>query len=409
MNTNPQSPKLSQGETSLRILTPPLRLTLLTALGLSVIGVTWSFVARVPMQTRGTAILIPASGVSGIYAQTSGTLLISDPRKEQPEWVASARGFLSNPLNNSDDSTLLSLAGRISSEKTDDTLLLDPGVVNNVDVAWMISKGFLIARINDPELIAKVKQNYQNYLSARTSNEQMIQQQVNQIRIYKSELDAQTEFLNGMMSLRAKQYVSQSSVLQQQATIANLKNQINTVRSQILQTRQDTNNKRSLLVSALTEYISDAMYFSPIDGSLDAVLSQTFNFIQTGSQIAIVSRSSIRKPTTIPVVFSNKDAATVRKGQKVYLQLLSLNSANDNSRLVGTIDMMDSFPSDSDSLKNIVGSKGLSNLLTSQYVSPTAGVIKLDRDEKGEYVYTIPQNTTEKKRYYSLRIRSKLL
>jgi hypothetical protein len=65
---------------------------------------------------------------------------------------------------------------------------------------------------------------------------------------------------------------------------------------------------------------------------------------------------------------------------------------------VGTIDMMDSFPSDSDSLKNIVGSKGLSNLLTSQYVSPTAGVIKLDRDEKGEYVYTIPQNTTEKQK-----------
>ena len=53
---------------------------------------------------------------------------------------------------------------------------------------------------------------------------------------------------------------------------------------------------------------------------------------------------------------------------------------------------METFPSDNESLKNIVGSKAIADLLMSQYVSPTAGVISLDKDKNGNYVTSIPND-----------------
>jgi len=383
--------KVAEGS-SLRILTPPLRITLFTIIFLSIAGFIWAFFAKIPLQTRGTAIFLPSSGVSSVYAQTSGTLILYDPREIQPQWISLAALLpkISNVINN--EAVLLEVAKKIILNNSADDRIYDTTIINNVNSSWVIKKNYLIARILDPGLISAINKSLQDYITTKSLNSRKANKLRSQVATYQYELAAQSEYLKGMQSLRLKQFVSQATILQQQATIANLKNQINGVQAQILQTRQDTYNKLTELYSSVIEYVAKAMYFSDRSARLDTVVSQTFNYIQIGGQIAITSLSGVRKPSTIPIVFSNKDAATVRQGQKVYLQLISQNSSNTNSRLVGTIKIMETFPSDNESLKNIVGSKPIADLLMSQYVSPTAGVISLDKDKNGNYVTSIPND-----------------
>lgn len=378
---------------SLKILTPPLRLSLFTAFVLSLSGLAWSFLARIPMQTRGTAVFVPATGLSAIYAETSGTLILYDPRKSAPSWVPLARGLLRSTQLDRFDHDLITVAQNLTNTGVG-PILTDPALINSVTNTFAIPQGYLIARIIDPVMLAKVKQSLEDYQVTKHNNSMKSRVLNSQIQTYSSELSAQSNYLTGMLTLRSRQFVSESTILQQQATIANLKNQINTVRAQLLQNASDTDQKLTALYSSVVEYVAKGMYFAETDGWLNTVLSQTYNYIPSGSQIAITSPFGLKNPDTIPVVFSNKDAATVRAGQKASLQLITLDTISDNTRLVGRVSMMNTFPSDSDSLKAIVGSKPMADLLTSQYVSPTAGMIKLDRDRDGNYVTTIPDKTS---------------
>ena len=396
-NDFPTNKNRAEGS-SLRILTPPLRLTLFTIIFLSISGIVWSFFAKIPLQTRGTAIFLPASGISAVHAQASGILIVYDPRETERQWVRSARLLITDINISNNEAVLLEVAkGIIARNVPKRGRLIDQYDVNNVDASFKIKKDYLIARVLDPSLMSGINKSLENYTTTKAINFLTISKLKNQVTTYGYELAAQLEYLKGMQSLRSKQFVSQATILQQQATIANLKNQINGVQAQILQRSQDTYNTRTELYRSVIEYIEKAMYFSVQSGVLDSLVGQTFNYVQPGSPIAITSFTGLRSPSSIPVVFSNKEAATVKNGQKVFLQLVSLNSLNNNSRLVGTITMMSTFPSNSDSLSNIVGSKPIADLIMSQYISPTTGVISLDKDTNGNYVTNIPSDESFQK------------
>lgn len=396
-NDFPTNKNRAEGS-SLRILTPPLRLTLFTIIFLSISGIVWSFFAKIPLQTRGTAIFLPASGISAVHAQASGILIVYDPRETERQWVRSARLLITDINISNNEAVLLEVAkGIIARNVPKRGRLIDQYDVNNVDSTFKIKKDYLIARVLDPSLMSGINKSLENYTTTKAINFLTISKLKNQVTTYGYELAAQLEYLKGMQSLRSKQFVSQATILQQQATIANLKNQINGVQAQILQRSQDTYNTRTELYRSVIEYIEKAMYFSVQSGVLDSLVGQTFNYVQPGSPIAITSFTGLRSPSSIPVVFSNKEAATVKNGQKVFLQLVSLNSLNNNSRLVGTITMMSTFPSNSDSLSNIVGSKPIADLIMSQYISPTTGVISLDKDTNGNYVTNIPSDESFQK------------
>lgn len=396
-NDFPTNKNRAEGS-SLRILTPPLRLTLFTIILLSISAIVWSFFAKIPLQTRGTAIFLPASGITAVNAQATGTLIIYDPRGTERQWVRLARLLIRDINISKSEAILLEVAKAIIARDVyGSNRLFDQSVINSVDAAFMIKKDYLIARVLDPSLMSGINKSLEAFTTTKASNSLTISKLKNQVTTYGYELKAQLEYLKGMQSLRSKQFVSQATILQQQATIANLKNQINGVQAQILQRSQDTYNTRTELYRAVIEYIEKAMYFSNASGELGTLVSQTFNYVQLGSPIAITSSTGLRSPSSIPVVFSNKDAATVKPGQKVFLQLVSLNSLNNNSRLVGTITMMSTFPSNSDSLSNIVGSKPIADLIMSQYISPTTGVISLDKDKNGNYVTNIPSDQSFQK------------
>lgn len=387
-------------EKPLKILSPPLKATLATAAGLVVLGVGWSIMARIPIQTRGTAIFVPATSVRAVNSETDGTLYIYDPRREQARWIRNAKKVFDGEARKVTPEEILEIANHLAENVVDRDLLHDPAVINNADNVWPVKEGYLIARIRNAGIHSQLKKNLKDYLSGKRSNELKLKQLGQQREIYIEQLRAQKRYLAGMKELQKKDYVSQSTILQQESKVASLENEKSTVEGNILSTRQNTEEKLNAVYSSVIEYISKGMYFTESKEFVNTVLSQTYNYITQGGQIAITSGSGLKNPNEIPIVFSNKDAASIENGMKVFLELITADAGASSSRIVGYMSSMNTFPSDKEKIANMIGSKGIAELIESQYTAPTLGTVRLLRKKDGTYKLTIP---TSSKRFENIR------
>jgi len=400
MTTAEEGNKAEEFEKPLKILSPPLKATLGTAAGLTLLGLGWSVLAKIPIQTRGTAVFVPATSVRAVYAETSGVLFLYDPRELQDKWIKNAKKLFDGKVNEVSTEEIIEIAKVLAEDVPDKSLLLNPAVVNNANQDWRMEKGYLIARIRNSGVHSRLKKDLKDYLSATSSNGLKKKQLERQYAIYSEQLSGEAKYLKGMKELEKKNYVSQSTILQQESKISGLESDKSTVQGKILETEQDTEQKLNALYSSVIESISKGMYFSERSGYLNAVVSQTFNYVSEAEQLAITSTSRLAKPDEIPIVFSNKDAASVEDGMKVFLELITADSGAVSSRLVGHISSMNTFPSDKNKIQNMIGSKGIAELIESQYTAPTLGTVKLDRAKGGEYKLTIP---TSSKRFENIR------
>ena len=392
------SPNTSEQQ-SLRLLTPPLRISIFLALGLSVVGLIWACVAEIPIRTRGTAVFLPANGVRGLFSQTSGRLYLYD-FEDQNDWIKTAHSVRNSANVRNQEAKILYLSQKLLDDIPNNHLLADVQKINYFRSELSVRKGTLLARILNPTLRASLEQNLQDYLNTKESALEIIKEYQRQIEIYKDELLSQEKYLSGMIELRKKQYASEATILQQQATISNLKSQISSTLSQIATTKQSINSKYNALFAALSEILNKTMYFSSEDIYIDTYLRQSRDFIGEATQFGIVMNVPPRNPTSIPVFFSNKNAAVVNPGQKALLRLIAQeeqDQSTSSNGLLGEITTMDSFPSAKDMITNLVGSEGIADLISKQYTSPTRGTIKIEKDMKNRYVWASGFNPIELK------------
>ena len=390
----------SSEQKSLRLLTPPLRLSIVFAAALSAVGLIWASVAQIPIRTRGTAVFLPASGVRGIFSQTSGRLYLYDFIEDQKDWINLAHSVKNGDDVRFDESKVIFLSQKLLEDIPNDDLLADVQKINYFRNEFSVKKGTLLARIRNPSLKSSLDQNLQDYMITKSSASEVIKEYQRQIEIYQEELVAQQKYLEGMMDLRQKQYVSEATILQQQATISSLKSKISTTNGQIATTRQSIVSKYNQLFSALSEVLNKSMYFASENLFIDTYLRQTRDFVSESEQFGIVMNSPPRSPVTIPIFFSNKNAAVVNPGQKALLRLVAQEEQDQSTStngLLGEISSMDSYPSSQNTITNLVGSEGVSALISKQYVSPTRGSVKLERDRKGRYLWSSGFMATELK------------
>tara|TARA_B100000482_G_scaffold108867_1_gene78588 strand:+ start:3547 stop:4863 length:1317 start_codon:yes stop_codon:yes gene_type:complete len=390
----------SSEQKSLRLLTPPLRLSIILAAALSAVGLLWASVAQIPIRTRGTAVFLPASGVRGIFTQTSGRLYLYDFIENQQDWIRLAHSVRNGDDVRFDESKIIFLSKKLLEDIPDDDILADVQQINYFRNEFSVKKGILLARIDNPSLRATLDQNLQDYLITKSSALEVINEYQRQISIYREELIAQQKYLDGMMDLRQKQYASEATVLQQQATISSLKSKISTTNGQIATTRQSITSKYNELFSALSEVLNKSMYFATENLYIDTYLRQTRDFVAQAEQFGIVMNSPPRNPSTIPIFFSNKNAAVVNPGQKALLRLVAQEEQDQTTStngLLGEISSMDSYPSSKNTITNLVGSEGVAALISNQYISPTRGSIQLQQDKKGRYLWSSGFMPTELK------------
>jgi hypothetical protein len=385
---------------SLRLLTPPLRLSIVLAIGLTVVGLIWSCLAEISIRTRGTAVFLPANGVRRIISQTSGQLYLYDFKNDQKSWLKLAHSVLNGDNVRKQESKIIFLAQKMLVDIPKEDLLTNVQKINYFQNHASVAEGTLLARIINPSLRSALDQNLQDYLNTKNSSMEVIREYKSQINIYKNELASQEKYLAGMRELRKKQYASEAAVLQQQSTISNLQSQISTTLGQIANTRQGINSKYNALFASLIENLNKSMYFAAEDIYVDTYLRQTREFIPESTQFGIVMSVHPDKPTTIPVFFSNKNAAVVSPGQNVLLRVIAQEDQDQSTStngIIGMIKTMDSYPSTKDTITSLVGSEAIASLITSQYTSPTSGSIELKKDNQNKYVWSSGFNTTELK------------
>ena len=90
------------------LLTPPLRATLILGILIALSGGAWATLARIPVNVRGTGVLLPVSTINSSKSNINGTAIYMFNRPVK-NWHGTARLFLQSP-NQFSDADVESLA-----------------------------------------------------------------------------------------------------------------------------------------------------------------------------------------------------------------------------------------------------------------------------------------------------------
>ena len=97
--------------TPIVVLSPPLRITLGVGVALAAVGVSWSFLAKIPIEVNGTGVLLPVGEINRVRAQVGGVARWMFAEKQQ-SWIPDVQQFQRQPDQYS-DAAVLDLSRRI--------------------------------------------------------------------------------------------------------------------------------------------------------------------------------------------------------------------------------------------------------------------------------------------------------
>ena len=414
----------------------PVRLAAISAITIAGLGVLWSLLARVPVQVNGVATIVPEGTVNSAQARVDGVLYyqvsgvgpdVLDPVYRQRNqalsrfWEASVvhtRATLSikrlselvngaqlppqgqrlvMPGSNDDREAFdqLGLRGRIQRQQEQSQLFYGGNaMISQVDNPPAIEELDAMRRLSAPKL-ALERQTSEDRSKRAQSYSSVDGLIVDQLHEKEQELSQRQALLQRLQKLLSKGYVSETQILQEQATVNSLSQQVVQLRrdrlgnnfsgtdqrQQAAQAELNALQSTDQLQSQLITYLAKTFIIAPPTGIyLVAKYMQTGMEVHAGDELFTYSLKPPSLPRRIPVFV---DAATLQQlseGMHVLVTPKGISRAQYGG-ILGVVDEVGRLPLSGDALAAVAGGRSLGSAIGQAVPAPYLVKVKLQVSE----------------------------
>jgi multidrug resistance efflux pump len=414
----------------------PVRLAAISAMTVTGLGVFWSLLARVPVQVNGLAAIVPEGSVSSAQARVDGVLyyqvsgigpdLLSPIYRKRNQalssfWdstvvhsqptvpIAQLRELVNMAGLPPQGQRLVMPGGRDNSETFDQLGRIADAQFLRQQRQLFVVGNTLIAHINNPpaveeldavsrltspklDLERQASQDRRQRAQAYGSVDGLI---VGQLRDKERELSQRRALLQRLQKLWSKGYVSETQLLQEQATVNSLAQQVGQLRRDRLGNNFSGTDQRQQaaqadlnalqatdqLENALVTYLAKTFTIAPPTGIyLVAKYMQTGMEVRAGDELFTYSLNPPSLPRGIPVFV---DAATLQQlteGMRVLVTPKGISRAQYGG-IVGVVDEIGRLPLSGDALASVAGGRSLGTAIAQVVPNPYLVKIKLQISE----------------------------
>ena len=387
----------------------PVRLTAVVALVITGLGVLWACLARVPVQVNGVASIAPEVQVSSAIARADGVLAYQvsgvGPDRLGPGqrhhnhalaqyWGEAWENQLSsyNRLNNLALAALAPIEGQslVMPESMEGNEIIDDLKHSQAAYEGLHSKGnTIIARVDNAAAMEEldnirlttqpklqIDQSIASDRSQRARNYSSIANLlIRQKSRQQQELEEREALFQRLQTLWGKGYVSTAQLLQEQAVINGLRNQVlqldrerlNTEfsgtdqRQQVEQVKLNSLQIRNQLQAALIAYMNKVYTFSPPSGMY--VVSRSIRngmAVRAGDELFTYSVQKPVLPTVVPVFVDAATSQQLSEGMQVLVTPKGVSRAQYGG-ILGVVDEVGKLPLPPEGIAAFAGGRTLAN------------------------------------------------
>jgi hypothetical protein len=368
----------------------PLRIGLAVTLLITLCGIAWAFLARIPVYVNGVAYLLRLGNIGGIpaltdgqlYYQFSGSGLVQKPLfrqiyrlSEKPDQVSDNEAIqISRDL-------LRSQAG-------------GPSLQISSPYAGLVPQGQVLAWIHSPLARNNLEQALQTYeqselalSSQRRELKALNTRIVAKISMLSKQLASEADYLQSIMDLHKTGYASRVNVLSQQARVDAIETEILSQREEITANSQrDTETVAAMqkaligLRGELDAFIDTNFIFSPSPLYIVDINTPQGETVNERDTIMHVSNQPFsRLSERIPGYLSQSDAEQVFRGMSVLVTPVGMDRAQFGG-IVGTVADVSRLPSNLDQIADRNGSLAIAQEVSAFIPDPVRVELILKRN-----------------------------
>ena len=384
------------------LLTPPLRATLglgcLIALG----GALWATLARIPVTVQGTGVLLPVSTINSSLSLTNGYSFYMFNRPIEP-WHVAAREFLEKPAEFS-DKEMASLASDLYGAGKFSFLSSNQGLditsaqrfsqnlketFNGLDVP----KGRLLLWVHSASELEQLSGTLDQLQRTLIKSEDQVANITAKQNILQQEFKSRSAYLDSMIPLQKKNYVSRAQILEQQSSLDSTRSQIHTNNNELINVKQQVDQAYQKVRSQLAKTINNQLIFAPRNVHVSTIVPNNGENVQSGDVLMELSDNRLDAPAMVPVFLTSNEMAQVFPGMKV-LATPSGYKRSEVGGIRGEVVSMGKLPSGLEQIAARVGVKSMAQIIVNREPSPTLAVVALERSDRstsqnsGGYVWS---------------------
>ncbi|QNI57894.1 putative conserved membrane protein [Synechococcus sp. BIOS-U3-1] len=376
--------------TPIVVLSPPLRTTLGLGVALAAVGVLWAFLAKIPIEVKGTGVLLPVGEINRVRSQVGGIARWMFAEK-QNNWVADVQQFQRQPDQLS-DAAVLDLSRRILLTYSTSEFSA-PSQANGVLSSDRIyPKGTLLIWLQSLQEQESLQAQVDTLVSVGRLNRIQQKTLIQKQSILEQELKSRQSFLNSMLDLTKKGFVSRPTILQNQAEVDNLKSKVFSNRDSLVHLQTELQQSFIKLRKSLAQMISNGFVFADYDLYIRQVIPNNGEGVSQGDPLLLLSRHSLSNPVQVPVFLSERESAQVTVGMSVLVTPVGMRRSEVGG-ILGRVVQMSELPSGDKDLEARIGSSSLAKVIQQREPSPTLAIVELQRSDqdrggnRGGYVW----------------------
>lgn len=381
----------SQNQT-VRLLAVPVKVAVATCVSISIGGVVWSCLAKVPIYANGVAILMPINKSKILISQHPGTVVyLTEHTIHQNDQTRLLYDFgMSNKNLNKKETVLLaeyalSLSSNMpkaNSMVSSKQAIPPKSLLSMIDSAD--AKGSLQQVLTNAKSIIKQNQTSQNQLIAIDNNIKR------KILAKQTELAHEKKFLLAIQRLNAEGYTSEVRLLNQEVNVVKIENEIISLQeqleaNQIKLTQLDNagNESVAVLAKALRFYIGNNLIFSGENHiNISNIIASNSTEVGVNSPIlrVTINQAALDDLFVIPGYVDEASSQRVLPGMKALLTPVGMSRAQYGG-FYGTVQSSDLLPQSQIGLMDQLGDSGAVSEINSQLPRPVQVNIKLEHSD----------------------------
>ena len=374
---------------TVRLLAIPVKLAIAACVSISVGGVLWSCLAKVPIYANGVAILMPTNKSKIFLSQASGTVVyFTEQQHHQNDQTRSLYDFGSSneDLSGKEILELANYALTLGNKEGNSSLVIasKKTLPNKLLLSMLDSdaaKASLRSAIIDAKLALKNNQASKReltYIDKKISRK---------ITLLKKQLGTENKFLLAIQQLNKKGYASEARLLDQESVVLGIENEIISLEDELesnqLQLLQlDVSSQESLatLAKALQDYINNNLIFSTDNLSIADVIAPHLTEVKVNDSIlrVNVNHKSWKPGFVIPGYVDEASVQRVMPGMKALLTPVGMSRAQYGG-FYGAVQSSSLLPQNEIEIVDQLGDPGAASEIIGQIMRPVQVKIKLQQ------------------------------
>jgi len=410
----------------------PVRLAAISAITITGMGLLWSLLAKVPVQVNGTGTIVPETGVSSAQAEVSGILYyqVSGVGKDRLSSIyrqhnQALSAFWTNAVVNSTSTLPISqLRMLVDSAQLppQGQPLVMPGSINDTmgrgDLRGSTNKSIkmdlgqlyigaqtviaIVANPTEVEALDSLRRLISPKLALQSRSSKDSRQRAksyrsvdsliaSQLRDKEKELTRRQALFDRLQKLWGLGYISEVQLLQEQATINGLSQEVVRLRrdrlandfsstDQGMQAEQaDLNSLETTnqLQHGLVNFMSKTYTIAPATGLyLVAKYRRNNMAVSRGDELFTYSITPPSLPTRIPVFVNSATIQQLSEGNRVLVTPKGISRAQYGG-ILGVVEEVGRLPYTGDSLASVAGGRSLANAISQSIATPYLVKVRL--------------------------------